>query len=249
MARTNRKSELVSHISEIGVYGDTAGGGSSTVSGALPAVDSLTAQNVVSGTNFTTGDFYRLRALDNKPEIGQAANVAGNVITPKYRLMRAIAVGDPVVEQTRASLGHVAAGSVRFSLSGQTQNVRSEILRRTFANLVGSLRWSVEFSLLGFNLENFMVTLGMLDTSANILGAQTTADPLRAFVNGEKVREQNDRIWYVNFVLKDGTTCLLDIAGVEVDYSAMKKRLQRGQTSVVPVKLIPTGDVRIAQYL
>lgn len=172
-----------------------------------------------------------------------------NAITPKYRLMRALTVGDPIVEQTRTSLGHIAAGSVRFALSGQTQNVRSEILRRTFANLIGTLRWSVEFSLLGFNLENFMVTLGMLDTSANILGAQTAADPLRTFINGEKIREQNDLIWYVNFLLKDGTTCLVDCAGCEIDYSAMKKKLQRGQTTAVPVKLIPTGDVRIAQYL
>lgn len=249
MARTNRKSELVSHISDIGVYTDTAGGGSSTITGALPSVDTLGVQNAVSGTGFANNDFYRLRALDNKPEIGQVASILTNAITPKYRLMRALAVGDPIVEQTRTSLGHVAAGSVRFSLTGQTQNVRSETLRRTFANLIGTLRWNVEFSLLGFNLENFMTTLGMLDTSANILGAQTQADPLRTFVNGEKVREQNDRIWYVNFVLKDGSTCLLDLAGVEVDYGAMKKKLQRGQTTVVPVKLIPTGDVRLAQYL
>lgn len=249
MPRLNRKGEIFSHITDIGVFRDTAGGGSSTITGTLPTIDTLGVQNAVSGTGFIANDFYRLRANDNKPEIGQVASIAVNAITPKYRLSRALAVGDPIVEVSQVSLGHIAVGTPRLTLSGQNTMVSSEILRRRFASLLGSMRWQLEFGIIGKNLENLMTALGQLDTAANILGAQTSADPLRTFINGEKIREQNDLSWYIQGQLKDGHTVLVFAQGCEVDYSAVKTALNRGTTAVIPVRLIPTSDVRIAQYL
>lgn len=247
MPRRNNKGELFAHITDVGVFRDVAGGGSSTIAGALPAVDSYSVQNVASGTGFLAADFYRLRAIDNYPEIGQVDSISVNAITPRYPLHRAIAVGDPVVEQSQVSFGHIAQDGVKFNLAVSQEDVHAANRRLWIAQLMGYAKITVDFSVLGFNLENILSALGMLDTSANILGTGTSADPTRAFVDGTKIREQNDLCWYVNGTRKDGRTLLMQAWGCELDYSAVEHALARGKTSMVPIRLTPTHAVSFAE--
>lgn len=249
MPRLNRKSELFAHISEVGVFRDTSGGLSSTAQGALPAVETLNTLEV-AGAGAAAGDWFRVRANDNYPEINQVSSVAGVgpfTITPKYRWHRAIAVGDPVVEQTQTPLGHIAKEGVKVAFTFGREAVDSATRRLRTAWLLGYAKVQVDFSVLGFNLENVMAALGMLDTSANITGAGTVNDTTRAFVNGAAIKEQNDLSWYVNGTRKDGRTLIMQAWGCEVDYSKIQKALARGRAAMIPFSLVPTHGVRFIE--
>lgn len=247
MARRNLKGELFAHITDAGVFRDTAGGGSSTAAAALPAAGSYSTLNVASGTNFVAGDFYRLRAVDNYPEIGQVDSIVTNAITPRYPLHRALVVGDPVVEQTQVSFGHIAQDGIKYNCAVSQEDVRAANRRLWLGQLLGYGKITLEFSVLGYNLENILAALGMLDTSANILGAGTQADPTRAFIDGTKIREQNDLCWYVNGTRKDGRVLLLQAWGCELDYTAVEHALARGKATATPIRLTPTHAVSFAE--
>lgn len=247
MARRNLKGELFAHITDVGVFRDTAGGGSSTIASTLPAVDSYDVHNVASGTNFVAGDFYRLRAIDNYPEIGQVDSIAVNAITPRYPLHKAVVVGDPVVEQTQLSFGHVAQDGVKYNCAVSQEDIHAANRRLWIAQLMGYAKITIDVSVLGFNLENILSALGMLDTAANILGAGTQADPTRAFVDGTKIREQNDLCWYVNGTRKDGRVLLMQAWGCEIDFTAVEHALARGKSAMVPIRLSPTHAVSFAE--
>ena len=247
MARRNLKGELFAHISDAGVFRDTAGGGSSTAAAALPAAGSYSTLNVASGTNFTAADFYRLRAIDNYPEIGQVDAITINAITPRYPLHRALVVGDPVVEQSQVSFGHISQEGVKYNLAVSQEDVHAANRRLWIAQLMGYAKITLDFSVLGFNLENILSALGMLDTSANILGTGTAADPTRAFIDGTKIREQNDLCWYVNGTRKDGRTLLMQAWGCELDYSAVEHSLARGKAAPIALRLSPTHAVSFAE--
>lgn len=244
MARLNRKSELFAHISEVGVFRDTAGGGSSTVAGTPPTVDTQGALTVASGTNFATGDWFRVRAPDNYPEINQGS-VSGAVITPYYYWHRAAVVGDPVVEQTQTPLGHIAKEGVTFTSTFGREAVDSATRRLRAGWLPGYAKVQVDFSVLGFNFENVMTALGMLES--NIAGAGTSADTSRAFVNGAAIKEQNDLCWYVNGTRKDGRSLIMQAWGCEVDYTKIQKVLARGRAAMIPISLVPTHAVRFIE--
>jgi hypothetical protein len=245
--RRNLKGELFAHITDVGVFRDTAGGGSSTIASTLPAIGTYNVHNVASGTNFAIGDFYRLRALDNYPEISQVDSIAVNAITPRYPLHRAVVVGDPAVEQTQVSFGHLAQDGVKYNLAVTSEDVHAANRRLWLAQLMSYAKITVEFSVLGFNLENVMSALGMLDTNANILGAGSQADPNRAFIDGTKLKEQNDLCWYVNGTRKDGRVLLMQAWGCELDYTAVEQALARGKAAMIPIRLTPTHAVSFAE--
>ena len=82
MTRVNTRAELLKSVTEVGVFRDTSGGGSSTSTGTQPTVDAKSVINVVSGTNFLAGDWFRVGALTGKPFINRVESIATNAITP-----------------------------------------------------------------------------------------------------------------------------------------------------------------------
>jgi hypothetical protein len=248
MPRFNRKSELFSHVSRVGVFRDAAGGGNSTVATTLPTVDTLGVLNVVSGTNFLANDWYRVRDGDKQPEIGKVASITTNAITPLYRHAFAPAVGDAVVEQNQVDLGHID-GAVSVTMSGGFNDVASAVRRLKLGYLIANLKLEVGFSVLGYNLNNFLAALGMVDTDSagNIAGAGTTGSPWRTMIDGTKIKEQNDLCWFIDGVQKDGSTLSLQLWGCELDFTGLSTALKRGDKGVIPFKLAPTSAIRFLE--
>lgn len=248
MTRFNQARELFESISDIGVFRDTSGGGSSTIAATLPAVDTLDVINAVSGTGFIASDYYRLRALTNAPEIGQVASISTNAITPKYRLGQAVIVGDTIVEQSQVSLAHIADEGVSVAFTARDDEVRAANRALMLTYLPGHVSLRVSFSVLATVLENWATSLGILDTTANLLGSQTAADPTRLFVNGANMREENLLSWYVTGRRKDGRTQILHLWGCELIPAGIRTLLARGSKGTIQMTLAPTSGARLIEY-
>lgn len=245
MPRKNRQGELLARIDEVGVFRDAAGGGSSTVAGSPPAADSYAVLTVASPTNFLAGDWMRVGQSDDA-EVNRIESVAGSDFTPRYPHFRQRAVGDPVVELSQVNFGHIdRAGAVVRATMGM-EEVVSATRRLWLGHLLQNLSIVVNFSVNGFNAENILAALGMLDTSANITpGALTVADPERAAILGDKITEQADLAWYVNATRKDGRFIGFQFWGVQLDYTQVRHALARGRAAPVPFSLKPTVAMRI----
>jgi hypothetical protein len=243
MARLKGYREAFHHISEVGVFRDTSGGGSSTIASAPPVKGALTVVTAASGTGFATGDWVRMRSLDNYPEINQGS-WATAAFTPYMRWMRAGAVGDAMVEQTKTPLGHIEASGVSVRISAAIEEVPSATRRLIIGRLLGNMKVEVNFAALGFTAENILASLGMLDTSANITGAGSSTDTTRAFINGALIKEQNNLCWYVDGTRKDGRSLSLHFYGCEIDYTKLRLALARGKKVPVPFCLYPTHGMR-----
>lgn len=244
MPRANTRAEILRSVTEVGVFRDTSGGGSSTVTGALPAVDSKAVLNAVSGTNFLAADWMRVGALTGKPQINRVDSIAVNAITPRLTWRHAVAVGDAIVEQTQTPIKHLG-GAVRWGISGSQSAVQAEERELTIGYLVGVLKVELMFETLAFNLNNLLLTLGMrdADTSENIAGSGTTATPHRVFIDGSKFRELSTLSWYVNSTTQSGRTRTTIFNGCEFNPAALKFGVQRGSRQVIPFRLVPTVSV------
>lgn len=246
MPRLNRKSELFQHITEVGVFRDTAGGGSSTIASAPPVAGALTVVTAASGTGFVTGDWVRVGGVHDRPEINQGA-WATAALTPYMHWFRSRAVGDVIVEQSQVPLGHIAREGVRMNGQTALEAVGSATRTLEIADLAGYTKVTVEFNVLGLNIENVLTALGMLDTNANIAGAGTQFDTERAFINGAAFRQQNDLCWYVNGTRKDGRTVIVQFWGCEVNPTALQLGLARGRQASIPISLAPTHAMRLIE--
>ena len=244
MPRANNRTELFKAISEVGVFRDTAGGGSSTATGTLPVVGGKAVLNVVSGTGFTTADWLRVGALLGKPQINRADSVSVNAITPRLTWRHTVAVGDPVVEQTQVPLKHLA-GPARLTISGSQNAVQSEDRELVAGYLLGMLKAELSFEVLPYNLNNLLLTLGMRDADAaeNIAGSGTAAVPYRTFLNGSLFRELSNLCWYVTGVLQGGRTATTIFTSCEANPGALKHAIQRGSKQPIPFRLVPTTGI------
>ena len=244
MARTNTRGEVMRAIAEVGVFRDTAGGGSTTVGGTLPVVGTKDVINVVSGTNIVAADWLRVGSLLGKPMINRVDSININAITPRLTHRHAIVGGDAVVEQTQVPLKHVG-GAVRFGFSGSFNAVQAEERVLTIGYLLGMLKAEVMFEVLPYNLNNLLLALGMRDADAaeNISGAGTVASPHKAFIDGSKFRELSTLCWYVTFTLANGRTVTVIYTGCETNPAAVKHGIQRGSKQPIPFRLVPTTGI------
>lgn len=244
MARANNKGEIYKAITEVGVFRDTTGGGSSTASGTLPAVGTKDALNVVSGTGFLAADWIRIGSLTGKPHINRVESILTNAITPRLTHRVAIAVGDAVVEQTQVPLKHIAAAP-RVTISGAMNAVHAEDRELAIGYLDGARKCELAFEVLPYNLNNLLLALGMrdADSAENIAGSGTTAVPHRVFINGSDARELAGLAWYVTGQLQNGRTVTQIFTGCEINPAALKLTIQRGSRAPIPFRLVPTVGI------
>lgn len=248
MTRVNNRSEVLKAITEVGVFRDTTGGGSSTATSTMPTVGAKSVINAVSGTNFVAGDWFRVGSLLAKPQINRVDSIVTNAITPRFTWRHAVASGDAIVEQTQVPLKHLA-GPVRWGFSGSHAAVQAEERELAVGYLTGILKAELSFEVLPVNLNNLLLTLGMrdADSSENIAGSGTSAAPHRVFVDGSKFRELGSLCWYVNAVTQGNRTLTMIFTGCEVNPAALKHGIQRGSRQAIPFRLVPTTGILLLE--
>lgn len=237
--RKNTRAELFSHINEVGVFQEKSGGGDSvTITDALVA-GAKTTVTVADETGFADEDFIRIRGIHDRPEINQIASLAVDVLTPRFYHQLASPIGSAVRSMIQTSLGHIAEG-FRVALSGSEEEVNADTRRLTLTHLLQHIRPEINFSVLSFNLENLMASLGMNEGSPNIVGTGTAADPTRAWVDGSKIDENNASSWYVNGTRKDGRILNMILMDCNLMYTGKTQSTARGQRSMIQFQLVPS---------
>lgn len=232
MARTNKKGELFSHLTQFGIFRDaTSSPGSSTLSGA--EAEGQTVLSLVSSTNFAAGDYSRVGADEDVEIIQQEGAPAGNDITSRWALGRDHASGEAVVEQTLTDLGHITDEGVRWAIEGDGEVIKSAIRRLELGLMAGHVGIRFEVDLEGYALENIATMLGM--NESRVGGSGTAASPTTLFVGGEKIRENNSQSFMATGLLKDGRTCRALFMGVELDINGLESQLRRGGLSTLRI--------------
>lgn len=242
MARTNKKGELFSHLTQFGVFRDKTGTfGSTTLSADLAAGSTAVACAAI--TNFADQDFARVGAQEDV-EIIRAQGAPGSLtITSAWATGKAHLSGDAVVEQTLTDLGHIADDGVKFSISGDDTAVKSAIRRLTLGYLLGYCEFVFEVMLEGFNLENIATALGIAEGA--VTGSGTTAAPSSLFLDGSSFRSQNDLCFQATGVRKDGLITTAQFLGVELDIAALQTAFARGNPALIPIRGRCTSGVRL----
>lgn len=237
MARLNNKKELWSHLTQVQAVRDATGTfGSTTLTAAAAA--GATTLTVAAITNFAIAEPIRVGSGETAELVRIHASTApvGTTITldSATPLQFAHAIADPVVEQTLTDPGHLGDEGLVISYKGGLEDVNSAIQRMLFAQLTGYLDISLGFSLLGYNVENFALAHGMLES--RIKGAGTTAQPRVLRLDASKFNEVLDAGWIFTGARKDGKTVRLTAMGCEMDLSGVSFQMQRGSKLTLPVK-------------
>lgn len=237
MARLNNKKELWSHLSQVQAVRDATGTfGSTTLTAAAAAgAGSLT---VAAITNFAVGQNIRVGSGETAELVRVHPSTAPATLTitldPATPLQFAHASAEAVVQQALTDPGHLDDAGVVVSYKGGLEDVNSAVQRMLFGQLSGYLDIGLSFGLLGYNVENFALAMGMLES--RVLGAGTTAQPRVLRIDTARCGEQLDAGWMFTGARKDGKTVRLTAMGCEMDLSGFSFQLQRGSKLALPVK-------------
>lgn len=245
MARLNKKAELWSFLSDAGVFRDAVAGAAATTVASGGAAGATTV-TVVSSTGFLDQDYIRFRSAETVEINQQFGAPAGNVITVKFNFAIACTAGDAVVRQVQTSIGHISDTGVKVDIKGDHNVVKSAVRRLALAYLIGHVEIEAEWDMIGYNLENFATSLGMLE--GDITGAGTAGNPSRLFANPDLYDEQNDLSFYFQGSRKDGTLIFGMLWGCEVDFSAAQSQFQRGKEAMLPIRVRVTSGYSISYH-
>jgi hypothetical protein len=254
MARTLRKAELWSHVTQVGVIREKTGThGATTVKTGAGGVADAVSIPVTAFTNFTDLDLLLVGNAELM-ECNAEEGAGADPLLLKYPLYRAHAAGEPVVAAAKTVLGDISDEGVTAGVSGGDFNaVRSATKRLVQAYLIGHIEEVVEFKVENFNLENLAATAGESDvpgaTAGPITGAGTAADPYRLVVDGTDIAVPAIvQAFYFTGALKGGGAVEIQAWGAEVDPTAMTAQYQRGQVAYIPFRIRPCAGLSFETY-
>lgn len=246
--RLNKKGELWSHIAQVQVLRDATGTFGNTTLSADTAVAAGTLP-VAAITNFAVGEIIRV-GRDEETEVVRihpsTAPASGNITLATTTPTRvAHRTGDPVVELTATDPGHVDDGGLNVELTGTEEDVFSATQRLLLGRLPGSVGITISFGLLGFNVENLALALGMRES--RIVGAGTVASPRTLNVLGDRVKEESDIGFLFTGARKDGGTCRITAMACEPVLD-VQFAIARGRKVFIPVRAKVTGGLLYEQW-
>jgi hypothetical protein len=254
MARTLRKAELWSHVTQVGVIRPVTTTPGSTTVATANAAGAVTLVVVDGTTNFTNGDPLIIGNAEQM-EVNAIEAAPNNTEPLKYPLFRVHAVGETMIEAVKIVLGDVSDEGVTAGVSGGDFNpVKSATKRLVQAYLIGHIEEVVEFKVENWNLENLASAMGVSDvpqaTTGPITGAGVAADPYRLVLDGTNITAGPPIVqaFYFTGALKGGGAVEIQAWGAEVDPTALTAQYQRGQPSYIPFRIRPTAGLSFETY-
>lgn len=245
MTRLNKKAELWSYVSNVGVFRDNTGAGNTTLQAAANA--GATTISIVLNTGFAAGGWCRIgagEAMEVNQQVGALTGAGPYTMTLLYPLAFAHVVGEAVVGQTQTDLGHVSDKGVTVDIKGDHNVVKSAVRRLALGYLIGHAEIEMGFELVGYALENLATALGQLE--ADITGAGTAPNPNRLVANPDLYAEQNDLSFYFRGFRKDATPVYGFLWGVELDFSAVQLQMMRGKEAPIQFRCRATSGFALS---
>ena len=247
MPRLNKKAELFSHLTEVGVMREASGvHGDTTLS--IAAAAAATVLEVPATGDFTAGDYVMIDAAESM-EIAQVDIQSPTQLKARNGIYRAHPVGTPVVEVVRTILGDLTDEGVQLALAeGDFNAILSATQREPVGYIAGHIAQMAEFGILNLSPENLCAALGIPESA--ISGSGSAAEPTKLDLMPDAFASEADAAWYFRGVRKDGMNIEVQLWGVEVDPTALSAALQfaRGNPVTTPFRLRPTAGVRWLQY-
>ena len=218
--RLNTSAELWKHLDEAGVIVDTPSGASQLVNAAAAKGD--TSLTIDAAGAFADNDLIRIGTGDEL-EVNEIESGGGTTtLTLMTGLAYAQAVGQPVVEQEKRNVGHVAEGGVTMDATEETFEVAAATSAKVLVERTTGVTQRITWPGLNWSMRNAAIAVG-LDEDNDILGAGTAADPyvlrwiadeMNSFINAsmyfQGVREDDKifevRGWNVKFDLNRSAT-------------------------------------------
>jgi hypothetical protein len=218
--RLNTASELWKQLDEAGIIVDTPSGSSQLVD-TLAVVGATTLVIDAAGT-FVDTDLIRIGSGDEL-EVNEIESGGG---TTSLTLMTGLAyeqeVGQPVVEQEKRNIGHVAEGGVTMDATEETFEVSAATSSTVLVSRTTGVEQRIAWPGLNWSMRNAAIAVGM-DEDSDILGTGVAADPfvlrwiadqMNSFLNCslyfQGVREDDKifevRGWNVKFDLNRSAT-------------------------------------------
>lgn len=184
MARENTQTAVFKNVTEIAMYRIASGTIGDTTTTAAIAVGDATC-DLTAVTNFAdgdpvfivgTGEAFELNAIDGTP-----ATTSNPLL---YPALIAQDTGARFVEAVKVSLGYPTRDGLSFTGSLDSTPIESAISRLPIGYVEGVAELSLNFGLLGWEIENLQLMFG---AEESVSGSGTEADPLQGVVLGSDV--------------------------------------------------------------
>lgn len=250
MARLNKKAELFSHLTEVGIIREATG----THDESQPIVSAIakgaTSAQISPSATTVDGDLLIIGEGELMEVATQSGAPASSVRTFKNGVARAHAAGEPIYEAARTILGDLTDEGVQLTLAeGDFNAILAATQREPVGYLTGHIAQMAEFGILNLNPENLASALGMPESL--IAGSGSSAAPTKLdLIPEDFASDTEDKAFYFKGVRKDGMIIEVQLWGVEVDPTALSQALQfsRGQQMPTPFRVRPTAGVRWLSY-
>ncbi len=227
------KGKVFGELTNVGLW--QAGGGGTTVGTA--AIAGATTLLVVDATGITTPCWIGVGA-DDTFETHYAASKATNTITLATPLLRAQAIGVAVQMITQLQFAAIGKDGVKFNVGGSTTPIQSGLRRLPLGMQPGLVDVSLSISLLELTLANIAYALGI---------PQSQIANSRLLLS-EKIGQGTILAAFVQGLLKDGTTNLLNIWGPAQDVANIATQFGDANGSSIPWAAKPSSGIQLVQY-
>src|SRR5258708_39329357 len=130
MPRTNKKAELWSFMSQVGVFRDNTGLGNTTLNAAAAA--GAATISLVGNAGFAAGNWIRIGAgetMEINQQVGALTGAGPYTLTTLYPVAFAHAAAEAVVGQTQTDLGHATDRGVTVDVKGDHNVLKSAVRR------------------------------------------------------------------------------------------------------------------------
>lgn len=217
--RLNTSAELWKQLDEAGIIVDTPAGASQLVD--TDAVKGDVTLVIDAAGTFVVGDLIRIGSGDEL-EVNEIDTLVTVTITLMTGLAYDQAIGQPVVEQEKRNIGHVAEGGVTMDATEETFEVAAATSAKVLVERTTGVTQRITWPGLNWSMRNAAIAVGM-DEDADILGTGIATDPfvlrwiadeMNSFLNAsmyfQGVREDDKifemRGWNVKFDLNRSAT-------------------------------------------
>lgn len=254
MTRLNKKAELWSYLSNVGVFRDSTANGNTTLQAAASA--GATTLSLVGNTGWSAGQWLRIggaipagsqaggETMEINQQSGALSGAGPYTQTLLYPVAIAHAVGEAVVAQSQTDFGHLTDAGVKVDVKGDHNVVKSAIRRLALGYLIGHVEIEAEWEVIGYNTENIASALGMKESDQT--GAGTAGNPFRLYANPDLYDEENDLSFYFRGFRKDATPIYAFLWGCEVDFSAVLSQFQRGKEAGIVFRVRATSGLAVS---
>lgn len=239
----NKNSLLKSLTSVLLCRDKTAGGGSSTLDGAV--AKGATAITLASAVNFAVGDTVRVGSGSSLELVTLAAGAVSPIFNTTEPIARAHASGEAVVEQDAFDLGDITDAGVDTTLNRESTDVAVATKRLVYAVLLGYADFEASFVLPSLSMENIAFALGMPISAVSGTGASST-NPKGMVTDLLDISSELNASLVCTGLLMDGTPVRVELWSVDPDYSGFSINLRRGTLAGVPCRFIATAGGRVS---